>query len=85
MKKDAMERKANWEKDNKATMHTVVFNDEKVFNAKGDGKHDETKRVVYYRRGYGSFRVGTMYEVKDMEELAALMDTPRNRLPKGAT
>jgi hypothetical protein len=25
-----------------------------------------------------------MYEVKDMEELAELMDKPKNRLPKGA-
>jgi hypothetical protein len=84
MKKDAMERKVNWEKDHKATMHTVVINDEEVFNALGEGQHDESNRRIFYRRGYGSFRVGTMYEVKDMEELAELMDKPKNRLPKGA-
>jgi hypothetical protein len=40
MKRSAMDRKRAWERKNKATMHTVVFDDREVFNAKGDGKHD---------------------------------------------
>lgn len=84
MKKDAMARKAAWEKNNKATVHTVVFDDSAVFNANGPGKHDISKRIIYYRRGYGSFRVQKMHVVKDMNELKKLLDTPNDKLPEGA-
>ena len=84
MKRSAMERKAEWEKNNKATFHTVVIDDHKVFNAKGEGQHDESKRAIYYRRGFGSFRVNTMHRVKDMAELKKLLDTPNEQLPDAA-
>lgn len=84
MKRSAMERKAAWEKANKATYHTVVLDDSKVFNAKGEGKHDESKRVMYYRRGFGSFRVATMHPVKDHAELKKLMNAPAHELPAAA-
>jgi len=84
MKRDARERKEAFEKDNKCKMHTVVFDDSEVYNAGGEGKHDVTKRKIYYRRGYGSFRVGNMYQVTDMEELAKLLDLPPGKLPEGA-
>ena len=83
MKRSAMERKAEWERKNKATMHTVVFDDEKVFNAGGEGKHDESKRRIFYRRGYGSMRVNAMYEVKGgVKELKQLVAADRKGLSK---
>lgn len=84
MKRSAMERKAEWEKNNKATFHTVVIDDSAVFNANGEGKHDESKRRIFYRRGFGSFRVGTMHEVKNVAELKKLLDTPNEKLPPAA-
>lgn len=84
MKRSAMERKAEWERKNKATYHTVVFDDSAVFNADGEGKHDETKRVIYYRRGYGSFRVAGMHKVKDVKELKLLMELTNAALPTAA-
>jgi hypothetical protein len=85
MKRSAMERKAAWERKNKATFHTVVLDDHAAFNANGPGEHDESRRRIFYRRGFGSFRVGTMYEVKGgLDELKRLLDMPKNRLPAGA-
>lgn len=85
MKGEAMARKRKWERKNRATVHTVVLDDSAVFNAKGEGKHDLSKRRIFYRRGYGSFRVGTMHEIKGgMNELKLLLDTPKNKLPGGA-
>jgi len=84
MKGDAIARKKSWERKNKATIHTVVIDDSAVFNAKGEGKHDESKRKIYYRRGYGSFRFNGMHQVKDVAELKSLFDTPTRKLPPGA-
>lgn len=84
MKREAMERKAKWERKNKGAVHTVVLDDREVFNANGPGKHDTSKRKIYYRRGYGSFRVGSMKEVGSMDELAQLMTARRNQIPKSA-
>lgn len=85
MKRSAMEAKAKWERKHKAKIHTVVLDDSAVFNANGDGEHDESKRRIFYRRGYGSFRVGTMYEVKGgMAELKQLLNVDRKKLPQGA-
>jgi hypothetical protein len=84
MKRSAMDRKAQWEKDNKATFHTVVIDDHAVFNANGPGQHDESKRVIYYRRGFGSFRVPTMHKVADLDELKKLINMPNKELPDAA-
>ena len=85
MKRDAQERKAKWERKNKAKMHTVVIDDREVFNANGPGKHDESKRKILYRRGYGSFRTGGMHEVTGgTSELKSLMSKRRNQLPPAA-
>jgi hypothetical protein len=85
MKKDAQARKRSWERREKGKVHTVVFDDQKVFNAKGPGKHDEPQRRILYRRGYGSFRTDGMYEVKGgMEELRQLLSMDKRKLPKGA-
>jgi hypothetical protein len=85
MKRSAMERKAEWEKNNKATFHTVVLDDHAVKDALGPGQHDESKRVVYYRRGYGSFRVAGMHKVTGgVEELRSLMNMGDDELPLAA-
>jgi len=84
MKRSAMERKAQWEKDKDATFHTVVIDDTDVFNAKGEGVHDQSKRKLFYRRGFGSFRVAGMYPVKSVAALKLLLDTPDAELPQAA-
>lgn len=84
MKGDAIARKAKWERKNKAKIHTVVIDDTDVFNAGGEGKHDVSKRKIYYANGYGSFRISTMHQVKDMEEVKVLMNTPYKKLPAAA-
>lgn len=81
----AQVRKIVWEQDQKATFHTIVSDDRAVLDAKGDGQHDDSKRVYYYRRGVaGSARVGTMYRAKDEAELKRLMTMPEDQLPEGA-
>jgi hypothetical protein len=84
MKTDAQKRKRAWERKNKATVHTLVLDDSKVFNAKGPGKHDLSKRIIYYRRGYGSFRISSMHKVANMAEVKTLLNTPTRQLPPGA-
>lgn len=84
MKKSAIDRKAAWVKEHKAPMHTVVFDDQKVFNADGKGKHDESKRTIYYKRGMGSFRVDSMHKVPDMATLTELLNTADGDLPAAA-
>ena len=84
MKRSAMERKAQWEKDNKATFHTIVIDDQAVYNAGGEGVHDESKRRYFYRRGFGSFRVAGVHEVKDVAELKKIINTPDDKLPDAA-
>lgn len=85
MKGSAQDRKIAWEKDNKATFHTVVFDDRKVYNAHGEGKHgSESDRVILYRRGGGSFRTGTMHKVKDYAELNKLINSKDSDLPAAA-
>lgn len=84
MKREAQERKAAWERKNKATIHTVVLDDTKVFNAKGPGKHDESKRVYYYRRGFGSYRLSNMERVTSIDDVKRLINTPTRSLPPNA-
>lgn len=89
MKGSALKKKQAWMQENQADGHTVVFDDQKIFNAKGDGKHgDDQDRAIYYRRGFGSFRVtganGGMYRCRDMNELHQMMDLPAKALPPAA-
>lgn len=85
VKADAMKRKTAWMAENRADFHTVVFDDHAVFNAKGEGRHGpDSARVIYYRRGFGSFRVGGMHRCANMAELRSLMDMPAASLPSGA-
>jgi hypothetical protein len=79
MKPSAQERKREWMRKNDAHFHTVVFDDQRVYKA--SGKHDESKRRIFYKRGVGNFRVNAMLEVRDMAELKALLSTPTAQLP----
>lgn len=85
MNKYAMVRKIVAEKERKATLHTVVFDDKKVFNANGPGQHDESKRRIFYRRGAAGTRpIEDLHECKDMEEVSRLMNMPEKNLPAAA-
>lgn len=91
MKGPAMALKKKWEKQNNATMHTVVIDDTAVYNANGKGKHDYSKRRIFYKRGYGSFRVyhstkGTpnLAEANSMDELVTLITAKKSQLPPEA-
>jgi len=84
MKASSMQRKAVWMQENAAPYHTVVFDDHKAFNAGGQGKHDDSQRQIYYKRGFGSFRVGSMHPVKNMAELNRLLNTADADLPAAA-
>lgn len=79
-------RKINWEKETGATFHTVVFDDHDVYNAKGPGEHDVSKRRYFYRRGVGGskFSIDGMHEAKSIAELKRLMDMDESELPAKA-
>lgn len=85
MKTSAMQRKADWVKEHGVPFHTVVFDDHKVFNAGGQDVHGpQSDRQMYYKRGFGSFRIPAMHPVRDMAHLNELMDTPDHELPPAA-
>lgn len=84
MKASAVARKAEWEKLHGASVHTLVFDDSNVKDAKGKGKHDLSNRIIYYRRGYGSASVHDMHKVENMRELLRLINTPDEDLPAAA-
>lgn len=85
MKGEAQDRKRAWRRKNKVPVHTVVIDDTAVYNANGPGQHDLSKRRVFYRRGFGSFKVDGMYEVPGgIAGLKALLDVPTRKLPPGA-
>jgi hypothetical protein len=80
----AIARKRMWSRKQKAPFHTIVLDDTHVFDAGGIGVHDESKRIIYYRRGVGSFRTKNMHICKDTNELKSLIDMPTRKLPSGA-
>lgn len=81
----AQVRKIVHEQESKTTFHTVVSYDVDVFNAHGEGQHDDSKRVYYYRRGVaGSATIEGMHKVTSEEELKKLISTPDNELPEAA-
>lgn len=85
MKREAMQKKRAWMKKNHADFHTVVFDDQKVYNAKGEGQHGpDSDRGIYYKRGVGSFRVSAMQKVKGVKELRQLMEMKTSELPDAA-
>jgi hypothetical protein len=84
MKKEAVDRKVAWEKEAPGrTFHTVVLDHRDRFNG-GENAAFHSGHEIYYKRGVGAFRVGTMQKVKDTAELKRLMDTPFDKLPAAA-
>ena len=80
MSSAALGRKDKWEAENKSQMHTVALDHrDKTGNASLHSGHE-----IYYKRGVGSFRIGSMYKCKDMAELRVLLKTPYDKLPKAA-
>lgn len=78
-------RKINWERETGKTFHTVVSDDRLVYNANGEGEHDESKRIYYYRRGVaGSARIDSLYRCESAEELQRLIAMKDSELPKSA-
>lgn len=99
MKRSAMDRKAKWLRANRdRVFHTVVFNDGEAIPGNSIAEKaaslnkfltkgcciQSAKRRIFYRRGYGSFRVENMYEVKDIKELKKLLRSTAKELPEGA-
>lgn len=85
MSKSAVQKKMEWERSTGRAIHTVVFDDQGIYNAGGEGVHgDESGRTTYYKRGYGSFRTGTMERVRDAAHLQQLIHMPDADLPKNA-
>ena len=79
----ALGRKDQWEKENKSQMHTVALDHRDRFEG-GKNASLHSGHEIYYKRGIGSFRIGSMYKVKDVNELRTLMKTPYKQLPKAA-
>lgn len=86
MKPAAIRRKRAWEEANQSrVLHTVVYDDRKVYNAKGKGQHGpESDRQIYYRRGYGSFSVSAMEPVRSAKHLQELIHAKDDDLPPAA-
>ncbi len=100
VRRSAMNKKREWARPRNKEFHTVVFDDSEVvpgdnLDAKtnalyafldGDTQQINTaKRRVFYRRGFGSFRVDAMHEITNgMEELQQLLTANRRSLPAGA-
>jgi hypothetical protein len=86
----ALWRKAKCEALYGATFHTVIFDDHAVFNARGDGRHDDSQRVIYYRRGAGSYRArdkhgnDAMHRCGSVAELKKLLAADEGDLPAAA-
>lgn len=78
-------RKIVAEREEGKTFHTIVSDDRRVFNARGDGQHDDSQRVYYYRRGVaGSARIGSMHLCESEAELKRVMAMPDDQLPEAA-
>ena len=64
VKSDALERKNAWAIDNRATLHTVVFDDRDL----------ESGRKIYWCLGCGAFRLSRLSRLHGgLEELANLL------------
>jgi hypothetical protein len=83
MTSGALARKEAWEKQNDSQMHTVALDHRDRFEG-GKNATLHSGHEIYYKRGVGSFRIGTMYKAKDETELKTLIRTPYDRLPKAA-
>jgi hypothetical protein len=86
-KKSAIERKTDWQDANGTTVHSVALDHRD--RAIHEGVHIGNKELhsgheIYYKRGTGSFRIGAMHKVQDVDELHKLIAMPYDKLPKKA-
>lgn len=73
VRKDALARKRSWSRKNRAALHTVVIDDRDKF-----GKKDlHSGHRLYYMKGSGSFRIGSMIKVRDEAHLKELISGKR--------
>lgn len=68
MRAAAIAKKQAWARSNHATVHTVVVDDRKKLGNVGYSGHD-----IYYRKGYGSFRLRSMVKVTSAAHLKELL------------
>lgn len=68
MRKAAVEKKESWGRRNHASVHTVVLDDRGKL-----GHKDYSGHRLYYRRGSGSFRLGSMVKVESPAHLKELL------------
>lgn len=68
MRAGAIEKKAAWEKENNGRVHTVVIDDRKRLGNAGYSGHR-----IYFREGYGSFRLSSMTPVRSAGHLQSLI------------
>jgi hypothetical protein len=80
MKGEALARKTAYQKEGNE-LHTVALDHRDKF---GETPELHSGHEIYYKRGAGSFRLGSMHKVKDMAELKKLMQTPNAQLPAAA-
>lgn len=81
----ARANKRKWARKNKAEFHILVADDRDVFDARGKGQHDFSKRVWYYKRSYGSnYRLKNLHRCEDFAEVRKLISSSRKDLPKAA-
>ena len=81
--KSAIERKVDFQNEHNTTVHTVIDDHRDRFRG-GENKHLYSGNALYYKRGTGSFRLGSMHPVKDHAHLVELMNTPYDKLPAKA-
>ncbi len=88
MKEHALSLKDDWMNQQGHVGHTVVFDHrDRAVDAKGGfigNKAAWSGHELYYKRGVGKYRLGSMYKCKDTAELNKLIDMPDSALPKAA-
>lgn len=83
MKGSALDRKVDLEKKLGTQMDVVALDHRDRFDG-GKNKSLHSGHEIYYKRGLGSLRIGSMYKCKNDAELKKLMRTPYDELPDAA-
>lgn len=68
VRKNAGVLKTHWGRSNHASVHILAFDDRKKLGNPHYSGHD-----TYYRRGHGSFRLGSMIKVRNAAHLQELL------------
>jgi len=88
MKEPALKFKGAWVNQTGHEGHTVVFDHrDRAKDEQGNfigNKEAWSGHEIYYKRGVGKYRLGSMYKVKDYAELDRLINMKEANLPKAA-